>query len=32
MVPPLNITDDDAHRGLEILDEALAVADSHVAG
>ena len=32
VVPPLNIADDDAHRGLEILDRALAVADSHVAG
>jgi taurine---2-oxoglutarate transaminase len=29
VVPPLNIPDDDAHRGLEILDRALAVADRH---
>ncbi len=30
VVPPLTIADDDAHRGLDILDRALAVADSHV--
>ncbi len=30
VVPPLNISDDDAHRGLEILDQALAVADGFV--
>ncbi|MEZ5094075.1 aspartate aminotransferase family protein [Nocardioides sp.] len=32
VVPPLNIADDEAHRGLDILDRALTVADSHVAG
>ena len=30
VVPPLNISDEDAHRGLEILDQALAVADGFV--
>jgi taurine--2-oxoglutarate transaminase len=30
VVPPLNISDQDAHRGLEILDRALSVADEHV--
>ncbi len=29
VVPPLNIADADAERGLDILDEALSVADSH---
>jgi taurine---2-oxoglutarate transaminase len=28
VVPPLNISDEDAHRGLEIIDGALAVADA----
>ncbi|MFN8195677.1 MAG: aspartate aminotransferase family protein [Nocardioidaceae bacterium] len=32
VVPPLNISDEDAHRGLEILDQALAVADEAVTG
>jgi taurine---2-oxoglutarate transaminase len=32
VVPPLNIDDDDARRGLEILDQALAVADAAVSG
>ncbi len=32
VVPPLTIADEDAHRGLDILDRALVVADSHVAG
>ena len=31
VVPPLNIADEDAHRGLEILDRALSVADEHAA-
>jgi taurine---2-oxoglutarate transaminase len=30
VVPPLNISDEDAHQGLEILDEALAIADAAV--
>jgi len=30
VVPPLNTSDEDAHRGLAILDEALKVADEHV--
>jgi taurine--2-oxoglutarate transaminase len=30
VVPPLNISDEDAHRGLEILDQAHAVADGYV--
>lgn len=30
VVPPLNIGDEDARRGLEILDQALEVADTHV--
>ena len=30
VVPPLNIPDAEAHRGLDILDRALAVADTHV--
>jgi taurine--2-oxoglutarate transaminase len=30
VVPPLNISDDDAHRGLETLDRALSVADTYV--
>ncbi len=30
VVPPLNIPDAEAHRGLDILDRALAVADAHV--
>ena len=31
VVPPLNTPDEDVIRGLEVLDEALAVADAHVA-
>ncbi|GHD05702.1 aspartate aminotransferase family protein [Zhihengliuella salsuginis] len=31
VVPPLNISDDDARRGLAIIDEALHLADAHVA-
>ncbi|SOC53807.1 aspartate aminotransferase family protein [Ornithinimicrobium cerasi] len=30
VVPPLNIPDDDLHAGLDVLDEALSVADAHV--
>jgi taurine--2-oxoglutarate transaminase len=30
LVPPCNISDDEARRGLEILDEALTLADAHV--
>jgi taurine---2-oxoglutarate transaminase len=32
VVPPLNISDEDALAGIAIIDEALAVADSHVTG
>ncbi|WP_026534638.1 aspartate aminotransferase family protein [Arthrobacter sp. H14] len=32
VVPPLNITVEDANAGLDILDEALAAADAHVEG
>jgi len=32
VVPPLNISDEDAVAGLAIIDEALTVADSHVTG
>ena len=32
LVPPCNISDDDARRGLEILDTALKLADAHVIG
>lgn len=31
VAPPLNLTEEQAKRGLEIIDEALAVADAHVA-
>ena len=30
VVPPLNIGDDEAHRGLAVIDEALSVADAAV--
>jgi len=30
LVPPCNVSDDDARRGLAIIDEALALADAHV--
>ena len=32
VVPPLNISDEDARRGLAVIDEALAVADAAVTG
>jgi taurine---2-oxoglutarate transaminase len=32
VVPPLNISDEDALAGLAIIDEALSIADSHVTG
>ena len=30
VVPPCNVSDDEAREGLAILDEALTVADAHV--
>ncbi|MFO0630013.1 MAG: hypothetical protein U0325_30920 [Polyangiales bacterium] len=32
VVPPCNITDDEARQGLAIVDEALKVADRHARG